>query len=291
MLNKFYLLIFILITSYAWGDKAYALGEKGHYLVCQLAYQQLSAAQQTDVKQLMSYFPESERKRLKKHLRLPKKHQLTFADACSWPDSIKQLKQYKQFNQWHFINVGRDRTIIDSSFVKSNCKLNCIIDAISYHQKQLQSQQKGWLKLQALLFLGHWLGDIHQPLHVSFKSDLGGNKSLIKDASKYCSNLHRVWDSCLINHLNRKTYVIDQTFKIDSKDHYSQDNINYWATQSLKISRLPKTMYCQIIDSHCQPHKQPIILPKNYQLEQQEVLLTQINLAAKRLFLMINSDL
>ena len=49
---------------------------------------------------------------------------------------------------------------------------------------------------EALKYVGHWVGDIHQPLHVSFEDDRGGNEVGV---SGLCSwNLHAVWDSCII---------------------------------------------------------------------------------------------
>ena len=47
--------------------------------------------------------------------------------------------------------------------------------------------------LEALKYLGHWVGDVHQPLHVSFEDDRGGNE--IGVSGGVCShNLHAVWD-------------------------------------------------------------------------------------------------
>ena len=48
----------------------------------------------------------------------------------------------------------------------------------------------------ALKYLGHFMGDIHQPLHVSFQDDRGGNSV---DTTGICgSNLHSAWDTCLL---------------------------------------------------------------------------------------------
>lgn len=49
---------------------------------------------------------------------------------------------------------------------------------------------------EALEFLGHWVGDIHPPLHVSFEDDRGGNRVAAQGTS--CENLHAVWDRCLV---------------------------------------------------------------------------------------------
>jgi S1/P1 Nuclease len=51
-------------------------------------------------------------------------------------------------------------------------------------------------KLEALKFLGHWVGDVHQPLHVSFEDDRGGNN--ITAVGECQGNLHAAWDSCLV---------------------------------------------------------------------------------------------
>lgn len=53
-------------------------------------------------------------------------------------------------------------------------------------------------KLVALKSLGHWVGDIHQPLHVSILDDKGGNT--IRTSGQCAGNLHAVWDTCLVQY-------------------------------------------------------------------------------------------
>jgi hypothetical protein len=50
-----------------------------------------------------------------------------------------------------------------------------------------------------LSYLVHWLGDIHQPLHVAYESDYGGNDYDV-DFFGDCTNLHSLWDSGLLYH-------------------------------------------------------------------------------------------
>ncbi|KAA8544990.1 hypothetical protein F0562_019793 [Nyssa sinensis] len=50
---------------------------------------------------------------------------------------------------------------------------------------------------EALLFLSHFMGDIHQPLHVGFTSDEGGNTIDLRWFG-HKSNLHHVWDREII---------------------------------------------------------------------------------------------
>jgi hypothetical protein len=51
-------------------------------------------------------------------------------------------------------------------------------------------------KLAALKFPGHWVGDIHQPLHARFQDERGGNH--VRTLGSSCESLHTLWDSCIV---------------------------------------------------------------------------------------------
>jgi hypothetical protein len=73
----------------------------------------------------------------------------------------------------------------------------CVVTAIKKDFEVLSSNNASQAqKLASLKFLGHWVGDIHQPLHVSFEGDRGGNNILVTGECGY--NLHSAWDSCLV---------------------------------------------------------------------------------------------
>jgi hypothetical protein len=74
----------------------------------------------------------------------------------------------------HFLNLPRD----SKGLTSDECPLAgaCVLTAILYDFKILQAKENtDASKLVALKSLGHWVGDIHQPLHVSFLDDKGGN--------------------------------------------------------------------------------------------------------------------
>jgi len=74
-----------------------------------------------------------------------------------------------------------------------------VLTAILHDFKILQAkEQTDANKLVALKSLGHWVGDIHQPLHVSFLDDKGGNT--IRTSGQCPGNLHAVWDTCLVQY-------------------------------------------------------------------------------------------
>jgi len=56
-------------------------------------------------------------------------------------------------------------------------------------------------QIQAIKFLVHFIGDIHQPLHVGFTTDKGGN-SITGTFEGKSTNLHSLWDTgMLVQHI------------------------------------------------------------------------------------------
>lgn len=76
----------------------------------------------------------------------------------------------------------------------------CVVGAIANYTKRLLASDEQADENIALKFLIHFVGDIHQPLHVGFASNLGGN-TLIGDFFSYKDNLHAIWDTFIIDHI------------------------------------------------------------------------------------------
>lgn len=270
-------IICLLLTLFSMQSSA--LGSKGHWLVCQLAYIQLPVASQNKIDQILLTLPVADKRSINAYLKRNPTDAIRFADACNWPDAIKsQGNTY--FNHWHYLNVDRRLSQVDSH----SCKNECITTAILYHSRQFQKSQQ----VKALLFLGHWIGDIHQPLHVSYQSDLGGNKIPVSNTSKDCQNLHRIWDTCLLrdssrNQLLQQLKSIDFEFK--DIDAITPPHVNLWATESLNITRKASLQYCHIEEhsKYCRRPIESITLSNNYMSKNSRVLLTRIHLGGQRL--------
>jgi len=122
----------------------------------------------------------------------------TVADACCWADEIKSNKKYDWIKPLHYINVPMDATSIDMN--RDSRKGVQIVSAIMKYKGILNdTSQSKEDRLQALRLLLHMVGDVHQPFHVSYEKDLGGNKLTVQAFGKK-SNMHQVWDSVLIQH-------------------------------------------------------------------------------------------
>tara|TARA_R110002096_G_scaffold81371_4_gene189864 strand:+ start:2534 stop:3433 length:900 start_codon:yes stop_codon:yes gene_type:complete len=158
---------------------AQAYGPDGHRIVCDLAYRYLGDEARAEVDRLIALDPQFE----------------SFRDACSWADQVRG-STHPETAPWHYINQRRDDPHIDPEDCAED---GCITEAISLHAGIfLDRARTDAERLEALKFLSHWLGDIHQPLHVSIEGDRGGNDIEVLWRGERHTNLHRVWDSEII---------------------------------------------------------------------------------------------
>jgi hypothetical protein len=102
-------------------------------------------------------------------------------------------------------------------------------------------------KLASLKFLGHWVGDIHQPLHVSFEDDRGGNSVLVTGICG--ANLHAAWDTCLVlkavgEDVNEAATELMKTITPARIESWTHSKPMEWANESFAIAEQAQTKYC-----------------------------------------------
>jgi hypothetical protein len=94
-------------------------------------------------------------------------------------------------------------------YTASDCPNNvCVVGAIQNYTQRLTTQT-GAEQQYALKFLIHFCGDVHQPLHIGFASDYGGNE-IHGSFLGYDTNLHHVWDTSVIYQRIDSTFNRDQ---------------------------------------------------------------------------------
>ncbi len=291
----------LFLSALLMPTKSYALGKLGHQLSCELAYASLTPGKQKSLDLLLSSMGKDELAQLNKYNYRKPDEKITFAKACTWADAIKKQPEFKHYASWHYINVDRKTTQID----EKSCRRNCITQAIPYHLEQLKTAKKQQKKLQALMFLGHWLGDIHQPMHVSYASDLGGNKTKIFSPDGKCTNLHWLWDQCLLtrqmttdSHQERYQRLHAMLSKQLQAQQRQKDNkqvvtasVYTWASESLAINQQAEFGYCQWQEGQCVAFPSQVTLSDNYQSIYGPVLNHRIVLAALRLAYLLEEAL
>jgi len=102
-------------------------------------------------------------------------------------------------------------------------------------------------KLAALKSLGHWVGDVHQPLHVSFEDDRGGNSVLVTGLCG--SNLHFAWDTCLVlkavgEDVGEAATELLKTITPAKIESWTRSEPMDWANESFAIAEQARTGYC-----------------------------------------------
>jgi hypothetical protein len=209
---------FLLLSSALLCTQASAFSRTGHQQICQAAYQLLSAATQQQVDALLALKPDQ-----------------SFADGCVWPDEARGEAAYRYTAPHHFVNVARAARQVTA---RDCATVGCLLSALSHHGNLLKKLPVNEQKRQSLLFFSHFIADLHQPLHVSYADDQGGNKTAVYFL-KQPSNLHGVWDRALLAELGYEqnaTLLAEKLLKVSKtqQQQWQQGNVLSWANESLR---------------------------------------------------------
>jgi len=292
--RKFVFAALCFTSLLAVSKPSFALGKLGHQLVCQLAFEHLSVTKQQKITALLASTPKNHQDLINHYNYQKKGSTITFANACTWADAIKRVEKFTRYSSWHYMNVPRNQVQI----TEKSCQKNCLPQALLQHQKQLQQAQPkvSWQQAQALFFLGHWLGDIHQPLHISFASDQGGNNTKLSHLATKCSNLHWYWDECILSRgRNTKAKwlaLLNQQWHQQSIPTWQPQQVWQWADESFQLATAPSFQYCQWnTQGSCLKPRTKISLADDYHSQYQPVMTQRLLLAAKRLTALLNASL
>lgn len=168
-MRQIFALVLIMMTSNSWG-----WGSQGHMVVGQIGQNNLTPNAKKAVQAIL-------------------KGQ-TLADVANWADYVKSKPEWAHTKSWHFVDIedGQDYSTAEHKAEGD------VVGAITDMVKVLKTPGSSDLeKENALKFIVHFVGDIHQPLHVGKPEDRGGNDVRITFGGK-SSNLHALWDSLMI---------------------------------------------------------------------------------------------
>ena len=172
-----------LFVTLAIAPAAQAWGPLGHSVVAALAQRHLSPAAEMEVEHLLA---------------MDKTKSL--ADVASWADEIRndptQQTLWNDTRALHYVNF-RDPSCIYTP-PRDCVNGQCVVEALPHYVAILGDRtQTDAARLQALKFVVHFVGDIHQPLHAGYRDDKGGNDYQVQFQGKGM-NLHKLWDSGLL---------------------------------------------------------------------------------------------
>lgn len=117
-------------------------------------------------------------------------------DAAVWPDCVRRTRwRWGYTAAWHY----RTTPICEAYQPRKNCSGgNCVTAQIERNQRLLADESlPAHIRLEALAFMVHFVGDIHMPLHSGDKNDRGGNDRKTAFGIVPNMNLHWIWDGPL----------------------------------------------------------------------------------------------
>lgn len=119
----------------------------------------------------------------------------SLADVATWADAVRKKK--KEQNPWHYTNIAKGQWTYD---VARDCPTGaCVTEKIHEFSGILGDRSASLQQRKdALKYLVHFVGDVHQPLHLGNKKDRGGGTLRFSYKGKVVS-LHYLWDGGLIN--------------------------------------------------------------------------------------------
>ena len=258
----------------------------GHKLVGELAQRHLTPAANAEVARLLAGEPDP-----------------TLAGVATWADTMRDNDpaRFKQTSPWHYVNLSSDNCHYAP---ERDCKDGqCVIAAIDAQRAILADHNQPLAaRRDALKFIVHLVGDIHQPMHANSRNDQGGNKyqiSLRTDIApepyardRYVggimgTNLHSVWDYYILAERG-----LDLHQYADRLDHEPWPPVMdataltpaSWASESCALTDSRQLYPTQ---NGQEAHK----LDRSYSLKYQMLAEQRIRIAAWRLATLLNETL
>ena len=163
---------------------------------------------------------------------------VSLADISTWADEQRDPKSAP----WHYVDVPITESRYSSKFCPPG---GCVVSKIEDFKRVLQDPRADKAEKQhALKYLVHFIADLHQPLHVGDTGSRGGNLIQVRFFN-VGSNLHRVWDSQIIERYteDEQKWLADlnRIATPNSTAECSKGTPEEWATESLQVA---KEAYC-----------------------------------------------
>ena len=166
---------------------ALAWGEFGHRTTGAIALENIRPETRAGIARLL---------RAEKQLGTPECDLKSLSDATVWPDCVRRTRwRWGYTAAWHY----RTTPICEDYQPWRNCSGgNCVTAQIERNQRLLADESlPAHIRLEALAFMVHFVGDIHMPLHSGDRDDRGGNGRETDYGIVPDLNLHWIWDGPL----------------------------------------------------------------------------------------------
>jgi hypothetical protein len=224
--KKFLVLAGLLIVSLGAAPSAHGWGCKGHQTVALIAEKHLTPEARQLVEKLLGENPIDPK--LKRWCGNATNDLLV--DASTWSDDVRNERQN---GPWHYIDIPRGK---HKGSLAEYCGTDgCVTRAIEEQRVILKDKSADPQKrADAIRYLIHFVGDLHQPLHSINNGDNGGNCVPVKyfhrepllnplhpEREDYSPNLHQIWD----------TEIVERDMEVSNPHRYADELDEKFRTQ------------------------------------------------------------
>jgi len=204
----------VFATTMLLSGQARAWGPEGHAIVAEIAEARLTPAAKNQLAQLLAG---------------DDSHATHLDQIASWADAVRPSRP--ESAPWHFVDTPLDQSQYDAT--RDCAGDNCVVQAIQKFVGVLRDRNaKPADRLEALKFVVHFVGDIHQPLHCETdlskfpppEGDRGGNNVHVSFLG-HPTNLHSVWDG----------RIIEDVLQVELGPHFQPD-LQATAAEATKLN-------------------------------------------------------
>ena len=158
-------------------------------------------------------------------------------DVASWADDYR--RDHPETGPWHYIDIPLADSRIDMA--KECPDGQCVIAQTEHFLSVLKDPKADRAaRAEALRFVVHFAGDLHQPLHDEDDRDKGGNKRHVVVDSRP-DNLHWVWDTGLLEHIDRNPEVLaaELVSRITAQDRtvWVKGTVEDWVLEGHRLAQ------------------------------------------------------
>jgi S1/P1 Nuclease. len=211
-----------------WAAPAMAWWDYGHRTVAAIAMANVTPHTRAAIRRLLAE---------QGGLDTPKCAMHSLEDAAVWPDCVKPERwRFGYAYDWHYQNMP----VCEPFDIKAHCADGeCVTGQIDRNARLLADRKLApVLRLEALAFVVHFIGDVHQPLHVGENADLGGNRVKADYGMATGWNIHSIWDGLLAERaISSARPPLVRKYTASDRAAMDGGTVEDWARESWQISR------------------------------------------------------
>ena len=263
--------------------RAQAWGYEGHQIIADIARDLLTPAARAKIDALLATDTDT----LTAH---------DMASEATWADAFRGAG-HRETAQWHFTDVELAKPDLTSACfgfppagvpASAGPAQDCVVDKVEEFEAELRDPgTPAPERLLALKFLLHFVGDLHQPLHVSDNQDRGGNCVRLALGGPRTTNLHAYWDTTVVQAIGADPQAVASVLEAQitpaERSAWELGAPRSWAMESFGVATT--VAYTAYSRPGCDSDAAPITLPPSYPVRAQAAAALQLKRAGVRLAL------